>query len=189
MWELGFGCCWNDSSVSANASCCHKARDSTASTTLQWGRFLREALVRIGQGRKGPKWRGLPLAVALSTSPSGEMTFARETVGKQFGFSTPVPTHHLQFFILKEARLSAQLCFQPNRMLWGQMGKSSSWELFRFFTAFLRHFPAVFSRRQLFQTHMGFMSMGRGLPELKECLLLCAWLTGPATDAPRQDHC
>lgn len=60
------------------------------------------------------------------------MTFAKETVGKQFGFSPVVPVNHLQFLILKEARLSAQLCLQPNRKLWGQMGKSLPWELFRF---------------------------------------------------------
>lgn len=72
------------------------------------------------------------LLPTLPMSPLGEMTFAKETVGKQFGFSLTVPVNHLQFFILKEALLSAQLCFQPNRKLWGQMGKSFPWELFRF---------------------------------------------------------
>lgn len=111
------------------------------------------------------------------------MTFERETVGKQFGFFTTVPGNHLQFFIQKEARLSAQLCFQPNRMLWGQMGKSFSWELFRFPRYFWDIFPPSFSQRQLPETHTG-CAWGKGIQNLKRCLLLCTWPTSTFSHWP-----
>lgn len=95
------------------------------------------------------------------------MTLERETVGKQFGFSTTVPGNHLQFFIQKEARLSAQLCFQPNRMLWDQMGKSFSRELFRFPQYFWDIFPPSFSQRQL-SLYSHRVCMGRRLPEFEK---------------------
>lgn len=127
-------------------------------------------------------------------SPLGAMTFERETVGKQFGVSTTVPVNHLQCFIQKEARLSAQLCFQPNRTLWGQMGEIILVGIIQISMVFLRHFSIILQPKAIFPDSRR-VCVGERASRIGKNSCCCALdplvhsATGHATDLLCQAHC
>lgn len=57
--------------------------------------------------------------------------------------------------------------FSAKQNALGPDGKIFLMGIIQISSVFLRHFPAAFSQRQLFQTHTRFMCTGRGLPEFE----------------------
>lgn len=103
------------------------------------------------------------LLPTLPTSPLGEMTFAKETVGKQFGFSLTLPCKPPAILHPEGGTFISSAVFSAKQKALGPDGKIFPVGIIQISTVFQRHFPAAYSPRQLFQAPVGFVSMGRWL--------------------------